>query len=246
MPTRRCCCGPHESCVDGCCFPYEYLEEPAPGNYAQILVWEIDAPYCPVPPNGINGATGQFSPETTGPHDPLLPCGFCLCYENTADPISILGAASYENGEECSSTPCQIGVCFGLQCTRSVSSEGDECCKNFKLIVVFNASTPTGGEAVDTSGQCFEGESLSGNPIFPGCNGGSQSSVVNATQLAPSFCQCEVTDPATPFELVFDLSSIGFGCPLGTFVGGPCDGVSQCCEPSSCSFAGATMTVTRL
>jgi hypothetical protein len=242
MPTKRCCCG--GPCKEGCCYPYEYLEVPTPGNYAQILVWVIDAPNCPA----IDGATGQFSPETTGPHDPLLTCGFCLCYENSAEPEQILGTASFVNGEECSGTPCGMSVCFGLQCTRSASSTGDECCKHFKLVVVFNAATPTGGDPVDTRGQCFEGEELNGNPIFPGCNGGSQNSVDNATQLAPSFCQCEdqEADPPIDFELVFDLSVLGFGCPLGDFEGGPCDGITQCCEPVDCTFAGATMTVTKL
>jgi len=192
--------------------------------------------------------TGQFSPETTGPHDPLLICGFCLCYFNDSDTIFIEGTGHVVDGVDCNGTPCGMSVCFGLQCAKSDGSNGEDCCRNFKLIVVFNAATPTGGEPVDTSGECFDGEGMEGNPNFPGCNGESQTSADNSTQLVPSFCQCEdnEVDPPIPFELVFDLSVLGFGCPEGAFVGGPCDGLTRCCDPTSCSFAGATMTVTRL
>lgn len=247
MATKKCCCG--GTCF-GCCYPYDYLETPIPGNYAQIIRWEIDAPNCPA----IDGLSGQFSPETTGPHDPMVECGFCLCYNNDSPIAYILGQAFFENGSGgCSNTPCGINLCLGLQCARvppPTEETPDRCCQQFRLIVVLNGATPSGGDPVDIRGACFdqEGEDLNGNPNFPGCNGGSQNAVSNATQLTPSSCQCEDRENPTvqPFELVFDLSVLGFACDQYFAPGTPCEGNSKCCEPFNCSFSGATLTATRL
>lgn len=246
MPPRKCCC---KDC-QGCCFPYDYLEPPdvmTAGNYAQILRWEIDAPNCPA----LDGLVGQFSPETTGPHDPLVFCGFCLCYNNTEAVETIIGTARTDDGiGGCTGTPCGITICFGLQCarTRPVTDEA-ECCNQFRLIVVFIGAVPDGGELVDTQSQCFEGEGIGGNPNFPGCNITSDFPEDIARELTPVSCQCEDNEeiPPIPFEMVFDLSEISIICPEGNFgPGHPCEGFSRCCEPTGCSFVDATVTVTRL
>lgn len=245
MPPKLCCC---EDC-QGCCFPYDYLEPPAvpsAGNYAQNIRWEIDAPNCPE----LDGLTGQFSPETTGPHDPLTTCGFCLCYNNTDAVRTIDGTANYIDGEECRQTSCAMILCFGLQCARTAPVTNlEECCNQFRLVVMFIGAYPTGGELVDTRSECFEGEGINQNPNFPGCNFSEEFPEDVARQLAPSFCQCEdnEVDPPVPFELVFDLGELAFGCPLGDWPdGSPCEGISRCCIPNACSLVDATVTVTRL
>lgn len=246
MPPRKCCCD--ETC-HGCCFPYDYLEPPAvptAGNYAQILRWEIDAPNCP----DLDGRVGQFSPETTGPHDPMVFCGFCLCYFNT-DTVAVIDADNRTvDGDTCQQTPSTISICFGLQCarTRPVLTE-EECCNQFRFIVIFINAYPTGGELVDTQSQCFEGEGIGGNPNFPGCNVTEDFPEEIARELSPSFCQCEdnEADPPVPFQLVFNLSELSFGCPLGNYpIGSPCEGFSRCSTPNNCSLVDATVTVTRL
>lgn len=244
----KCCCP--EEC-HGCCFPYDYLEPPdvmEAGNYAQILRWEIDAPNCP----SLDGTTGQFSPETTGPHDPMVFCGFCLCYVNT-DAVKTIGpfSAWQDNGlGDCTATPCSMTLCFGLQCARTRPVNNlEECCNQFRLVVVFIGAVPDGGELVDTSSQCFEGEGIGGNANFPGCNITSDFPEDIARELAPSSCQCEDNEatPPVPFELVFDLSELSIICPEGNFgPGHPCEGLTRCCDITDCSFVDATVTVTRL
>jgi hypothetical protein len=246
MPPRKCCCD--EEC-QGCCFPYDYLEPPnvfEAGNYAQILKWEIDAPNCPE----LDGKTGQFSPETTGPHDPMVFCGFCLCYINNSTRTFINNVVNYfENGDECGETPSSIEICFGIQCakTRPVTNE-EECCNQFRLVVIFFGAKIDGGELVDTSSECFENEGVGGNPNFANCADTTDQPEDIARELRPVFCQCEdnEVDPPIPFQLVFDLEELAFFCPEGVFPEeSPCAGLSRC-GVTTCSLEGATMTVERL
>ena len=244
MPPKICCC---EDC-QGCCYPYDYLEPPAvpeAGTYAQIIKWVIDAPNCPE----LDGEEGQFSPETTGPHDPMVFCGFCLCYNNTDSVKTIDGTARVESGyNSCGSTPCGITICLGLQCARTQPVPEEECCNQFRLVVVFIGGYPEGGDPVDTDSQCFEGEGINQNPNFPGCNITEEFTSDIARELQPAFCQCEdnEVDPPVPFEVVFNLSELSFGCPEGDFLTGPCEGFSRCCTPTNCSLVDATVTLTRL
>ncbi len=250
MPPRKCCCGE----CGRCCYPSEYHEPPgypAAGWYAQILKWEIDAPLCPA----IDGLVGQFQPETTGPHTFRI-CEdhlgneyrvFCLCYTNSTQVVTITGSAKFDNGTDCIDTPCGVTMCFGLQCVEEPVTEPldeEHCCKGFRLIVIFIGATPAGGEPIDTNSECFEGEGIQGNPNFPGCNQPESFPARNARQIRPFFCQCEDVEQNQEFELQFNLNNASPACGE-FFIGGNCAGQEKCCT-IPCSFAGATVKVTKL
>ena len=240
---NKCCCG----CI-GCCLPYVPDDETCPtiGRRVKTLAWAISAPDCPA----IDGVEGEFFPETTCPHDEFGPCGNCICMVNTDHYIGfILGVAKVDNGETCGESPCGgLGFCFNLTCNprEPLVDEEDveECCSRLKLLVLINgADVVTGGEEVDVDGnECLDATELDGEYTnFIGCPG-NEGSVLR--QLSPLTCQCEdELDPeGTPFEVVFDLSELGFECD-DFFSGGPCDGLPTCCMPVDCTLAGATLTV---
>lgn len=256
MGTKRCCCGP--GCV-GCCLPYNDPDESCspPGRRVKILAWTISAPYCPAP-GGIDGLSGQFSPETTCPHDETGPCGNCLCMLNTDHSLGFLiGTAYYEETDNdancdppgsplpcCAATPCGgLGFCFNLMCNhREPLQDGeliDNCCGRLKLLVLINgADAIIGGDPVNlTDNVCLENLSGDIEPNFAGCPGNSGSVLV---QLDSVECYCD--DEAQAFSVTFDLSVLQFSCAGGNGTG-TCSDKPACCLPSNCSLQGATLTV---
>ena len=251
MPTKRCCCGGAGGCL-GCCFPWETFNFPPPGRNVTNLKWLIDAPNCAA----LHCQSGDFSPETTGPHEEVGGCGNCLCFENNAPgPLFINGVAYADVGGNCEAlTPCGFSMCFGLTCDADRIHSPDvgiaECCSAIKLLVKLSGFDGIeGGIGLNLSGECFEGLLLGEEPVWPGCPSAPGS--INI-YLSPVSCTCP--DPEDPedtgcnFEVVYDLEELIPTCSLDFPPGHPCVGIKgDCCymdDPTlPCDLTGATLIV---
>lgn len=238
---NKCCCG---GICYGCCFPWYEFDFPPVGRQVKTLVWEISAPNCAT----IDGWTGQFSPETTGPHDTYGGCGNCICMVNTEDEGKfIVGTAWYDNEGVCDTTPCGITICFNLHCDKNDpdnnNPNAEQCCKRLKLLMLVFGDILGGEDVPEPYNQyeCLDSVVDDKFVSFFSCNGTGASRLL---QLSPVTCTCEDTDPEQDFIAIYDLSELSFDD--STYPDGVCEGEYTKCFPNACSFVDATLTVTVL
>jgi len=208
-------------CV-GCCFPAAVSPTGIP--YLKDLEWEITAPNCA----DLNGKTGTLTPL-----DPMFPvegsCGYCATYVNPV-PTLITGkfpGMPMPDPYECGYSPCSSAFCFELCCDSEF--EGTElpgdCTSRLRLLV----SCPW----MPLKGLHPRSLSCSGADHLQNCASGP------IFELRPVAAVC---DPKTGISAVFSLAEFTFDCETEVPTG-PCAGEPNCCMPLSCSFSGATISI---
>lgn len=216
---KECAC----RVCNGCCFPWDVSYEGIP--FLKDLEWEISAPNCP----DLDGATGTLTPVDPQ-FRPEGNCGFCSTYQNTEPSPDITGQIPGLPGPdpyECLFSPCDGHLCLELCCElESATDSGyDDCCSRLKLVISSNTYQFSGGRPrlVDCVGR----------DELQHCEGGQ------LVELSPSSCVC---DPETGLSVIFDLASLGFSCDEVVH-SGPCEGEPDCCVPTDCTFADATLSI---